>query len=185
MRTRGESITAMQPLFQEGEGGSTPTSPLQMRIEPIGYQIAKRLNGLWHSRLPRIGDPPGTEKAMSCFAATFEDRIFAVAIWSHPVNRNLPQTTWLELRRMAICDEAPKNLASWMLGVMARLLKRERPHLVNLVSYQDQSVHSGTIYRASGWRPTATKKYLAWNNATRQRPDCQSTGDKQRWERAV
>jgi hypothetical protein len=183
MKTRGESIVVMQPLLQEDEGGSTPTSPLQMRVEPIGYKTAKALNGKWHSRLPRIGDPPGVEKAMPCFAATFEGRIFAVAIWSHPVSRNLPQVHWLELRRMAICDERPDNTASWMLGIMARLLKKQRPHLAKLISYQDLGCHSGTIYKAAGWVATEIKKWKPWNNATRKRPQCQSTSDKQRWER--
>lgn len=191
MKTRGESISVMQPLFQEAEGGSIPTSPLQMRVESIGYKTAKALNGKWHSRLPRIGDPPGTEKAMSCFAATFEDRIFAVAIWSHPVNRTLPQKTWIELRRMAICDERPDNTASWMLGIMARLLRRERPQLVKLISYQDLGVHSGTIYKAAGWTATQVKKYKlggdenAWTNTKRTRPKCQASSDKQRWEREL
>lgn len=182
MSTRGESIGSMQPLFQEAEGGLTPTSPLQMRVESIGYDLARMLNGKWHSRLPRIGDPPGTTKVMPCFAATFDGRVFAIAIWSHPVARDLPQTEWLELRRMAICDERPKNSASWMLAVMARLLRKERPELKKLISYQDLSVHSGTIYRAAGWKPTVVKKYRPWNNATRTRPPCQSTADKQRWE---
>lgn len=183
MKTRGESITVMQPLFQEGEGGSIPTSPLQMRVEPVGYKTAKMLNGKWHSRLKRIGDPPGTEKAMACFAATFEDRVFAIAIWSHPVNRSLPQKEWLELRRMAICDERPDNTASWMLGVMVRLLRKDRPELVKLISYQDKSVHTGAIYRAAGWYSTTVKKFTTWTSNARKRPTDQSTGDKQRWER--
>jgi len=180
---RGESIVAMQPLFQEEQGGSTPTSPLQMRVEQIGYSLAKALNGKWHSVLPRIGDPPGVERAMECFAATFEDRVFAIAIWSHPVSRNLPQANWLELRRMAICDERPKNTASWMLGVMARILKRKRPEIKKLISYQDLSKHSGCIYSAAGWVKTVSVKHKDWSNATRKRPKNQTTGDKQRWER--
>jgi hypothetical protein len=183
VKTRGESIMAMQPLLQEDEGGSIPTSPLQMRVISIHYDLARMLNGKWHSRLPKIGDPPGIRKVMPCFAATFEDRVFAIAIWSHPVSRELPQNEWLELRRMAVCDERPRNTASWMLGIMAKLLRKERPELVKLISYQDLSVHSGAIYKAAGWTPTVIKKYRPWSNATRKRPPCQSTGDKQRWER--
>lgn len=182
MKTRGESILAMQPLFQVGEGGSIPTSPLQMRVVDVHYDLARMLNGKWHSRLPKIGDPKGIRKVMPCFAATFDERVFAVAIWSHPVARDLPQKEWLELRRMAICDERPRNTASWMLSVMTRLLRKGRPELVKLISYQDLDAHSGTIYRAAGWKPTVVKKYKPWNNAARKRPPCQSTADKQRWE---
>jgi hypothetical protein len=182
MNNRAESIRVMHPLFQEGEGGSTPTSALQMRVERIDYQTAKTINGKWHSRLPRIGDPDAVGKAMTCFAATYENNIYAIAIWSHPVSRSLPQTEWLELRRMAINDTAPKNTASWMIGVMVRLLRRLRPELTTLISYQDKGVHTGTIYKAAGWKPTAVKKYTTWSNSTRVRPKCQAPSDKQRWE---
>lgn len=180
--TCGESIRVMHPLFQEGEGGSIPTSPLQMRVERIDYQTAKALNGVWHSRLKRIGDPPGTEKAMNCYGAIHHGLCYAIAIWSHPVSRSLPQESWLELRRMAISGDAPANTGSWMLGVMARLIRRQRPEVSTLVSYQDMSVHAGTIYKAAGWKPTAFKRYSSWSNKTRTRPECQAKADKQRWE---
>lgn len=185
MNARGESIRAMHPLFQEGQGGSIPTSPLQMRVERIDYRTAKELNQAWHSRLPRIGDPPGTTNAMVSFGAMLEAKVYAIAIWSHPVNRSLPQIEWLELRRMAISSDAPKNTASWMLGVMARLIRKQRPEITTLVSYQDMTVHAGTIYKAAGWQPTTTKNYSSWNNATRKRPACQAVSDKQRWELTI
>jgi hypothetical protein len=180
--TRGDSIRLMHPLFQEGEGGSTPTSPLSMRVERIAYETAKALNQKWHSRLPRIGDPPGTTNAMICFGAAYRGVLYAVAIWSHPVNRSLPQNEWLELRRMAISDDAPKMTGSWMLGVMARLVRKSRPEVRTLISYQDKAVHSGTIYRAAGWKATTVKRYSSWSNQTRVRPECQAKSDKQRWE---
>jgi hypothetical protein len=65
---------------------------------------------------------------------------------------------------------------------MVRLIRRARPEVTTLVSYQDKSVHSGTIYKAAGWQPTATKKYTPWSNTTRTRPECQAKADKQRWE---
>jgi hypothetical protein len=182
---RGDSIKVMYPLFQEGEGGSIPTSPLQMRVERIGYQTAKALNFRWHSRLPKIGDPPGTTNAMLCYGAEHGGKLFAVAIWSHPVSRSLPQETWLELRRLAISGDAPRNTASWMLGIMARLIRRDRPKATTLISYQDKSVHSGGIYRAAGWKATAYKRYSSWSNSTRVRPECQAKADKQRWEKTL
>jgi len=175
------SIERLYPLFDR-ECNATPTSPLLMRVEKVAYRTARALNRKWHSRLPRIGDPPGTTEAMPCYAAVFEGNVFAVAIWSHPVSRELPQDTWLELRRMAVSDAAPKFTASWMLGIMARLLRKRMPELVKLVSYQDKAVHDGTIYKAAGWKATAVKKYSAWSNSTRVRPECQAKSDKQRWE---
>lgn len=147
---RGERIRVIHPLFQEGQAGSTPSSPLLMRVEEVEYDHAKELNRLWHSRLPRMGT--GFIKAMPflCFVADFHGLAYAVAIWSNPVARNLPQREWLELRRLAISPDAPRNTASWMLGIMARLIHKKRPWVETLVSYQDTEVHTGGIYKAAG-----------------------------------
>ena len=181
----GESIRVMHPLFQAGEGGSTPTSPLQLRVERISFERAKELNRLWHSRLPRLGTGFIENQPFLCFAAVHDGVIFAVAIWSNPVARNLPQESWLELRRLAICSEAPRYTASWMLGVMRRLIRRLRPEVERLVSYQDLDVHAGTIYRAAGWEPTTVNADGNWTRPGRDRPKAQSEAAKQRWEMSL
>ena len=38
-----------------------------------------------------------------------------------------------------------------MLGRMRRHIRAHRPDIVHLISYQDEDVHTGTIYRAAGW----------------------------------
>ena len=116
----------MHPLFQVGEGGSIPTSPLQMRVEQMDFRHALRLNEAWHSRLPRMGTGFIANQPFLSFGACHEGRIFAVAIWSNPVARNLPQREWLELRRLAVALDAPKNTCSWMLGAMARQIRKLR-----------------------------------------------------------
>lgn len=147
MNARAESIRVMHPLFQSGEGGSSPTSALQLVFGRIDRERMKALNALWHSRLPSIGGPMRV-----CYVAEFEGVAYAVAAWSNPVARLLPQKTWLELRRMAIAPDAPKNTASRMLGWMAKDVAKRFPEVERLISYQDCEVHSGTIYKASGWK---------------------------------
>lgn len=178
----GESIRVMQPLFHNGEGGSTPTSPLQMRVEPTTFEHARNLNEVWHSRLPRMGTGFIKLQPFPCFAAVFDGRAFAVAIWSNPVARNLPQHEWLELRRLAHAPDVPRNTGSWMLRIMGKLLKRERPYVTTLVSYSDTEVHKGTIYAAAGWRKTTVNQDGNWTRRLRQRPIAQSAAPKQRWE---
>lgn len=180
-----ESIRVMHPLFQTGEGGATPTSALQLLIEGIDLATAKQLNRLWHSRFPKMTRGPVWSKA--CFAATFEGMAYGVAVWSKPVARNLPQDgTWLELRRLAISPDAPRNTASRMLAIMARLLKRERPLVVVLCSYQDTEVHTGCIYKAAGWQPThLSKDGDVWDKPSRGANPVQSSAAKQRWEKRL
>lgn len=149
-----ESIRVMRPLFQAEESGSIPTSALQLWFTPISHQTFKALNRVWHSRLPLIGSSAGR----AYYGAEFQGRLYAVAMWSNPIARLLPQTTWLELRRFAIASDAPRNTASRMLGWMVRELRRRFPEVVRLISYQDSDAHTGTIYRASGWTQATNYK---------------------------
>ncbi len=171
-----------QLSFPIESGGSSPTSPLQFIIREIEVKTACELNKKWHSRLPEIDwSNVVRNRYYICYGAIFEQRWFAVAIWSSPVNQNFDLDRTLELRRMAIAPKAPKNTASRMLGVMEKLIKRRFPLINRLISYQDTEVHKGTIYKASGWRISHITKYQPWNKS-RNRAISQSKADKVRWE---
>jgi len=139
-----------------------------------------QLNRKWHSRLPEIGN------GLQCFAfgAECNNVWYAVALWSTPVARLLNGLGLLELRRMAIADDAPKNTGSRMLRIMAMLIKRERPEVLALMSYQDTDVHTGTIYKAAGWTPRvmndSQSKWAMPNRPRANGPAAQSV--KVRWE---
>lgn len=186
MKNQGaESVRVAYPLFQTGGGGSSPTSALQLHIDGINIGRAKELNRLWHSILPNFGTGFIKSQPFPCFQAVFAGIVYAVAIWSNPAARNLPQHTWLELRRMAIADDAPRNTGSRMLKVMRLLLHREFPEIVRVVSYQSKSVHTGAIYRADGWRPVSESKADTWNRPGRSRPESPQQDDRIRWERPI
>ena len=120
------------------------------------------------------------------YGATYREEIFAVAIWSNPVARMLPQKEWLELRRLAVGPNAPRNTASRMLAVMTRMIRRSMPQISTLVSYHDTSVHSGAIYRAAGWKLDAITRGKDWRNASRpNRPPAVSLAPKVRWIRVL
>lgn len=177
---RADDVRVTCPLFQAEYGGSTPTSALQLKIGKIPVRVAMALNRQWHSRLPEIGN------GMQCFAfgAECNNRFYAVALWSTPVARLLNGLGFIELRRMAIADDAPKNTGSRMLRIMALLIKRERPDTLALISYQDTDVHTGTIYKAAGWTPRVMgDSQSKWSMPNRHRsngPASQSV--KVRWE---
>lgn len=179
----------MHPLFQAGEGGSIPTSALDLRVHRIPTPLAAELNGIWHSRLP-IYDTGFCLCSRACFGAEHQGVWYAAAIWSNPVAAALPQREWLELRRFAIADDAPKNTASRMLSVMVRFIRRDLPEVQTLCSYQDVEAHAGTIYKAAGWRADASHAGGSWsrpnaknlNGKPRTRPDLNgATGPKVRW----
>jgi len=182
---RADNVTDSMPLFRSGRGGASPTSALQLQIRRCKVVHACELNALWHSRFPQIDwSNVVRNQDYACYVAEHDDIAYAVAIWSSPIaaNRLREGKTALELRRMAICDNAPKNLASRMIGIMRRIIEKEMPHLTLLISYQDTEVHAGTIYKASGWKVAAQNKGTSRTNDTRQRNKEQSLADKVRWE---
>lgn len=183
-RASGDSIRVVYPLFQEEGGGSIPTSPLQLELREVKPQIACELNALWHSRLPRLDWSNVTRNThYVCYAALYDGIIYAVAIWSSPVaqNRFKDGKSILELRRLAISPEAPKNTATRMLAVMIKLIRKKLPEITRLISYQDAAVHTGTIYKAAGWKNTNRTEFISWNNRPRN-PD-QAKAPKIRWEK--
>ena len=181
------SVRVTHPLFQAEEGGSTPTSALQLVFGSCSRETFRTLNAAWHSRLPLVGNSHGRVY----YKAEFHGIVYAVAMWSNPVARLLPQREWIELRRLAVSDDAPKNTASRMLAWMARDIKKRFPEVVRLVSYQDCEVHTGTIYKAAGW--ATAENYISrargWgkskNGKGREGRSDQAVAPRMRWERPI
>lgn len=176
-----DSAEAAYPLFQEEEGGSTPTSALQLRVRECSSAMFREYNRKWHSRLP---EPGAFYVHGMYFAAEHEGRCYAVAGWSEPIAPMLSHKGIFELRRFAISPDAPKNTASRVLSVMVRLVKAGKPQKIRLVSYQDTEVHTGGIYKAQGWHigrimPLGEKTFAGH---IRPMKHVQSTAPKIRWE---
>lgn len=162
-----------------------PQSPRQLEIEIINPRLASCLNKKWHSRLPKIHWSNIVRNTRYiCFGARYGNRWYAVGIWSSPVaqNRFRDGKKILELRRLAICKEAPKNTASRMLRIMIGIIKQMFPEITRLISYQDTAVHQGTIYKAANWKPVKKTKFASWTTRKRKRNRDQAMGDKIRWE---
>jgi hypothetical protein len=143
---------------------------------------AVEMNRLWHSRLPEFTSPP--ERCIA-FGAEYEGRFYVAAIWSPPLARLLNNTGRYELRRMAIAPDAPANTGSRALRVMRLLLRKIRPGLKTLISYQDTGVHEGTIYKAAGWKAVAHRSGSEWATKARDSRPTQAPTAKIRWEIAA
>ena len=179
----GDSVRVAYPLYQEEGGGSIPTSPLQLHFGRLEEAVFAKLNATWHSRLPKIGN----SHFRICYGAEHGGLYYAVAAWSNPVARLLPQLTWLELRRFAIASDAPRFTASRMLGWMVRDIRKIFPKVERLISYQDLEAHQGTIYKASGWKEADNFKprargWIGWGNRPRKGRTNQAIAPRMRWE---
>ena len=146
----GVSVRVAQPLFPVEGQGSIPMSPLQFEIIRMPLKDALALNMKWHSLLPKLPHSTVMMKHGIAFGAIYLNLYFAIAVWSTPIAISLDNGMAFELRRMAIHGDAPKNTASRMISIMCKWLKKNT-HYCRLISYQDTSVHTGTIYKASGW----------------------------------
>lgn len=145
----------LAPLMDAPSG--PPPKARALIVEPCEVGVARAGVALWHSRLPKTQPGPW----QFAFAAHHNGTVFGVALWNNPSARTLP-SDWLELRRMAVAPDAPHCTASRMLGEMRRWFARNAPKCPRLISYQDEDVHTGTIYRAAGWSP-------AWHTKARVR----------------
>ena len=158
-------------------------SPKGIVIQQCRAEIACMLNQLWHSRLPIIHWSNVVRNThYVCYVLKYKQAVIGVAIWSSPVaqNRMKDGKTILELRRLALSDVCPYNTASWAISKMIKQIKVKFPDIKKLVSYQDTTVHSGTIYKASNWTMDCVTEFQDWNNK-RKRNSMQSDSSKIRW----
>ena len=178
---RADGIREVRSLFQARGSGAVPTSALQLIFAHIPMVEAKRLNQLWHSRLPKFSRPT----CRASYGAEFDGVYYATAILTNPLARMLPQREWIELNRMAIAPDAPKNTASRMLSWLTRDVKKRFPEALRLVSYQAIDCHAGTIYKASGWRPAERSSGGEWNSKSKSRTASVLPCPKQRWDKCL
>ena len=174
------------PLFRVVLGDSKPVKAIDLELQPCDVHRACELNELWHSRLPKIHwSNVVRNKNYCCYLFLHNDIAYASSIWSSPVARSFDAEITLELRRLAIAPDAPKNTASRMIGLMVKDIKNKMKDIELLISYQDTEVHSGTIYKASNWTAACTNRGQSWSNKTRQRNEEQTLAAKTRWEYAL
>lgn len=173
-----------------GDSDAVPASATVLVVVEIDMRLAAELNRLWHSLLPRtdLGNLL-CGNTSAAYGAEFDNMLWAVAIFSQPIAPGMMDGKTIELRRLAICDQAPKNTASRMLAVCRKLVVRKYPQMRRLVSYQALDHHAGTIYRASGWKPVGkvSKCRPQRNKGSRYRATgpLQTHSPKQRWEIAL
>lgn len=173
------------PLLTSITNKNLPSSPKLFNLQTIRAKKACELNAIWHSTLPKVDwSNIVRNKHYVCYVIEYNYCLFGVGLWSSPVaqNRLKDGEKILELRRLAICDDAPRNTASWMICKMIKDIRVRFPEINKLISYQDTSNHNGCIYRASNWRPQKLTQFREWNTTNRKRNLSQVKSNKIRWE---
>ena len=84
----------------------------------------------------------------------YNDILVGVSVFSNTGSikaGNIIGENVLELSRFALCNFLPKNTASYFLSRVILQIKKDIPNLDGLISYSDNSIHVGTIYKATNW----------------------------------
>lgn len=88
------------------------------------------------------------------------DKLLGCLTYGDPVGNNVVnsissevgQGDVLELTRLYITDDTPKNTESWFISQSFKWLRKHKPEIKALVSYADPAAgHSGVIYKATNW----------------------------------
>lgn len=162
MKSCGDSSTVELPLFQEEDGGSSPTSPLQLHFREIMPKTAMIAYRRWHY----LGDVEFISQVN--FGAYWEQKLEGAISYGPPNATDLKgywdrhtQNNWFEIKRLALSPLCPRNSESRFIAITTKLLRRVAD-VKGIVSYADDAQgHKGTIYKASGFESlgmTAPKK---------------------------
>lgn len=157
-----DSSTVELPLFQEEDGGSSPTSALQLYFREIGAPTAAKAYRAWHY----LGDQGFVSQIN--FGAYWEGKLEGAITYGPPNATDLAgywdrhaQGDWWEIKRLVMSPLCPKNSESRFIAITTKLL-RKLATVKGIVTYADDGQgHQGTIYKASGFTAlgmTAPKK---------------------------
>ena len=155
-----------QLAFQLEEGGSIPTSPLQFRISECRFKDIRHIFEEYHYKGGHMGG--GISFCLSLLKGL--DIVGGAVIGKPRHGTRYPDS--IEIRRLALLPDCPKNTASYFLGKIIWYTKKNTTAL-SVLSYADLSVgHIGTIYKAANFELvgyTSPSKHVFWEG-TRYHP---------------
>ncbi len=158
----GDSLKVEHPINQLEEGGSIPTSPLQLTIVECKFCDIRHIFEEFHYKKAHMGGGISW-----CLGALYRNKFLAGIVIGKPRHdkKYSKSLKCVELRRMACIDALPKNTESWLLAKVIWWLKKNTD-IQRVISYSDKSVgHVGTIYKAANFKligETAKSKHVFW-----------------------
>jgi len=116
---------------------------MALTVIPISIREANEFVGQYH----RHNKP--TQGAKFAIGAEVDGRLVGVAICGNPVSATLMDGFTLEVTRVCVLDDAPKNTCSFLYGRCWRIWQQMGGK--RMVTYTLQS-ESGSSLRGAGWK---------------------------------
>lgn len=157
---------AKQMSFQIEDGGSIPTSPLQLKIYPCHWGNISWLFKEYHYKSDNMGGD-----ISYCFYHKYDGSIWGAAALGPPRHNNKYSENGkykiLDLRRLVCKDEAPKNTESYFLSKIIWWIKKYA--LADaILTYADETFgHKGIIYKAANFKfigKTSVSKHIVYKD---------------------
>lgn len=120
---------------------------LPFRIYEISKPVAREFVSDWHYS----GTCPVITYALGLY---LDNELYGVLVFARPNGRGSKQAygNVLEISRLVLLDEAPRNSESWFIARALKWLKSKDAY-VGALAYADPYYgHDGMIYRASNFR---------------------------------
>lgn len=156
----GDGVTKTQLTYLLIDGGSTPTSPLQFRIQEGRFSDFADLLEKYHYKSSKIGGGISYNLVL-----VYNNRIFGGITIGKMRHKDKYGEKAVELRRMVLHPDCPKNTASYFLSKAIWWLKKYTD-ISTVYTFADQTVgHDGTCYKAANFeyvRDTAPTIHVLW-----------------------
>lgn len=110
-------------------------------------------------------------KSTYCFGLYRNEELIGAALFGEPATKGVSEAyakreEIIELRRLCLIDNTPRNAESFFIGKMLRYLK-QNTNLKYILSYADAAYgHEGIIYKATNFKlvgQTVPVNKLLWN----------------------
>lgn len=156
----GGGVKVAQQTLQFEGGGAVPTSPHQLILKEGRFSDFSDLLFRFHYKSSKIGGGISYHLIL-----TYNNKIYGGMVLGKMRHIDKYESKAIEIRRMVLHPDCPKNTASYFLSKAIWWLKKNTD-ISTVYTFADLSVnHKGTCYKASNFkfvRETLATNHVLW-----------------------
>jgi hypothetical protein len=158
--------------------GRLPIPPGEgLRLAPCTIKVANAVVASWHRH-----STPISQKVIAAVRAMHGDETIGVAILGYPVSRVLDDGLNVEIRRVCVRDEAPRNACSMLYGALCRAAGALG--FVAAYTYTTEDEDAASV-KAAGFIRDGQRAAANWDPSRRRDAEHHDEADRVRWIRVL